>query len=56
MKHRNYEQILMYLDPDKADQLRKLAKRLGRPVAEIVREAVDDVLVKLRNTKPRRVA
>jgi predicted transcriptional regulator len=42
----------VYLDPEKFDLLKDLAERTRIPRAELLREAVDDLLVKHKVIKP----
>lgn len=46
----------MYLAPDKLDALKALAARTRIPRAELIREAIDDLLVKHRARLPKRRA
>lgn len=42
----------IYLDPDRAELLDKLAAETRIPKAVLLREAVDDLLVKYKRLKP----
>lgn len=42
----------LYLDPEKFELLRQLAEDTRIPRAELLREAVDDLLVKYKRLKP----
>jgi hypothetical protein len=42
----------LYLDQDKLELLKKLADQTRIPRAVLLREAVDDLLVKYKMTKP----
>lgn len=46
MSPRKLHQQAIYLEPDRADLLADLAKRTRIPKAVLLREAVDDLLIK----------
>ncbi len=49
-KKRLKVQLCTWLEPDQATRLRLLAAREGRPVAEIMREALEDTMAKYELT------
>ena len=51
-RHKHLQSL--YLEPDRADLLDELAAETRIPKAVLLREAVDDLLVKYRKLKPPR--
>lgn len=49
----NREMLSIYLRPEVADKLRELGARTDIPVAQYLREAVDDVLKKYKVKVPK---
>jgi predicted DNA-binding protein len=45
------EMASIYLEPEVMDELRALSKRTDTTIAHYLRQAVDDLLAKLRRTK-----
>lgn len=55
MAPRKLHQQALYLEPEKAALLEALAKQTRIPRAVLLREAVDDLLVKYKATKAKRL-
>jgi predicted DNA-binding protein len=51
---RNLNMQSLYLEPEKAELLKALAERTRIPRAELLREAVDDLLIKHKAMKATR--
>lgn len=53
-KPRNKHAQSLYLEPDRADLLDALAEETRIPKASLLREAVDDLLVKFKKLNPQK--